>query len=97
MMRNSARGRRIGSATRRDAAEMVDVTVRVDHRDDGRVAEVLARQCDAAAAVSTRGQRVDDDPAGLAFDQRHVREIVAAHLVDAIRHLEQAVDAVQLA
>ena len=50
----------------------------------------------AALAVSARGQGVDQDPAGLPLDQRHVGEVVAAHLMDAGRHLEETVDSVEL-
>ena len=62
----------------------------------GAVAEVLARQRERGRRGLLAGERIDDDPAGRAADQRHVRDVVAAHLVDAVRHLEQAVHAVQL-
>ncbi len=41
-------------------------------------------------------QRIGDDHALFALDQVHVREVEAAHLVEARRHLEEPVDAEQL-
>ena len=43
-----------------------------------------------------RGERVDDDPPGVAGDEGDVRQVDAAHLVDAVGHLEQSVDRVEL-
>jgi hypothetical protein len=43
-----------------------------------------------------RQQRIDDDPAALALDQRHHRDVVTAQLIEAGFQLEQAVDAVEL-
>lgn len=36
-------------------------------------------------------ERVEHDPARFAFDKRKVRHVVAAHLVDAVHHFEQAI------
>ncbi len=54
------------------------------------VAEVLAREGQRRGGTLARRQSVDDDPAGLAFDQRHVGDVEAAQLVDAVGDLEQA-------
>ena len=78
-----------------DPAEVIDVTVGEDDRRHGPVAEVLARQRDRGGGRLPDGERVDDDPARLALDQRHVGDVVAAHLVDAGHDLEQAVLPVQ--
>ena len=79
-----------------DAAEVVEVAVGEDHRADRLRAERLLDQSPRGGGGLLRGQRVDDDPAGLALDDRHVRDVVAAHLMDAARHLEQAVQIVEL-
>ena len=50
----------------------------------------------AAAAVSRAVSGSTTIQPGLALDDRHVRDVVAAHLVDAARHLEQAVQIVEL-
>ena len=52
---------------------------------------MLAVEREAAAAHLGRDQRVDDDDARVALDERHVREVEATHLVDAVGDLEQAV------
>ena len=41
-------------------------------------------------------KRIDDDPAGLSLDQRHHRQVITAKLIDAVRHLEEAVNGVEL-
>jgi hypothetical protein len=43
-----------------------------------------------------RDQRIDDDDSSLTLDQSHVRQVSAPHLVDAVGHLEQALDRGQL-
>ena len=73
------------------AAEMVDVAVGVDHRDDGAVAAAVG-----SVQVQRRGgylggdQRVDDDDAGVALDEADVGEVESAHLIDARHHFVQA-------
>ena len=79
-----------------DAAEVIDVAVREDHRGDRLRAERLLDEPPRGGGRLARGERVDHDPAGLPLDDRHVRDVVAAHLVDAARHLEQAVQIVEL-
>ena len=77
------------------AAEVVEVAVREDHRADRLRAERLLDQSPRGGGGLLRRERVDDDPAGLPLDDRHVRDVVAAHLMDAARHLEQAVQIVE--
>ena len=79
------------------APEVVHVAVGVDHRLDRTVAPVLPVQGEGGGRGLGRDQRVDDDHAGVALDDGHVGEVEAPHLVDPGRHLEQALDAVQLA
>ena len=50
-----------------------------------------------AAATSDEIGRVDDDDAGVALDESHVRDVQAADLVDPLGHLEQTLDGGQLA
>ena len=78
------------------AAEMVGVGMRDDHGRHRFVAQVLARKGQRRGRSFLGGQRVDDDPAGLAFDQRHVGNVKAAQLVDMVHHLEQAEVGVEL-
>ena len=73
------------------AAEVVDVAVRVDHRHDRPVAAVLAVERERGGGGLGRDQRIDDDQPRVALDERDVREVEAAHLVDAVGDLEQAV------
>ena len=80
-----------------DTAKMVAMAVGEYHRDNRPVAERLVGQRQPGFCRSGRGKGVDNDPAGLAGDQGHLRQIIAANLVDAGHDLEQAVDAVELA
>ena len=73
-----------------DAAEVVDVGVGVDHRGDRPVAAVLPVERQRGGRGLRRDERVDDDHSGLALDERDVREVEPAHLVDPLDHLEQA-------
>ena len=79
-----------------DAAIMVGVAVRIDHRADRLVRTVLIVKRQRSARRLGGEQRIDDDQRGVAFDDRHVGDIEAAHLIDALRHFEQAVDRVEL-
>ncbi len=69
---------------------MVDVTVRIDDRDDGPVTAVgsVERQCGRGGFGAD--QRIDDDDAGVALDEADVGQVEAAHLVDALDHLVEA-------
>src|SRR5438552_15810183 len=68
---------------------MVDVAM---GEYDGRyrfVAQMLARKRQRRGRALATGQRIDDDPPGLAFDQRHVSDVETAQLVDSVGYLEQ--------
>ena len=78
-----------------EAAEVVDVAVRVDHRAHGPPAEVLRHQLERGPRGLRGGERVDDDPPGLPRDERDVGDVGAADLVDAVADLEEAVLGVQ--
>ena len=78
------------------AAVVVDVRVAVDDRDDRPLAEVLGHEIVGRLRRLGRDQRIEHDPAGVALDEGDVGEVVAAHLVDAVVHLEQAVLHVEL-
>ena len=88
--RDGAGGGLFGRNHAQHAAEMIDVAVRVDDRAHRAVAEVLAGKGHRGGGGFARGQRIHDDPAGLAFDQRQIGDVEAAQLPDAVRHLEQA-------
>ena len=78
-----------------DAAVVVHVAVGVDHRADWPIALLVAQQLQRRRRRLGRGQRIDDNPAGLAFDEGDVGDVEATHLIDAGRHLEQAVMGVE--
>ncbi|MNM79910.1 hypothetical protein D3C81_918580 [compost metagenome] len=78
------------------AAEVVGVGVAVEHRDHRALAQVLIGQVERSPGRFRREQRVEDDPAAVALDEGDVGDVVAAHLVDAVGDLEQAVLHVQL-
>ncbi|MNN68297.1 hypothetical protein D3C81_1839960 [compost metagenome] len=54
-------------------------------------AQLLADQLVGRLGGGRRGQRVDDDPAGLALDEGDVGQIEATHLVDTVTDLVQTV------
>jgi hypothetical protein len=72
------------------AAEVIAVRVGVDDRRHRAVAAVLSVQAECRGRAFDRDQRVDDDHAGVALDERDVREVEAANLVDPVGDLEQA-------
>ena len=71
------------------AAIVIDVAVGVDHRLHRLLAAMLVVEVHADLRRLRGDQRVDDDDALRAFDDRHVRQIEVADLVDAVRDLEQ--------
>ena len=73
-----------------DTAEMVAMGVRNDHRHDRAFAELLIDEVERGPRRFFDGQRVNHDPAGIALDERDVREVEAAHLVDARDDLKQS-------
>ena len=74
-----------------DAAEVVGVGVGDDHGPDGVLAQILFNQLHGRLAAFHAHQRVKDDPARVALDDGEVRHVVAAHLIDALADLKQAV------
>ena len=78
-----------------DPAEVVDVAVGVDDGSDGPIATVFPVEGEGRRRRLHGDERVDHDHAGVALDDGHVREVETPHLVDALGHLEQALDAVQ--
>ena len=79
-----------------DAAEVVDVGVRVDHGDDVAWPAVLLVERPCSGGGLLADQRVDHDHAGVALDHAHHREVEPSQLVDARDHFEQAVVGQQL-
>ena len=77
-----------------DAAEMIDVGVRDDDGLDREMAEVLFDELHGGLAAFHAHQRIKDDPARVALDDGEVGHVVAAHLIDAVGHLEEPVDVV---
>ena len=73
------------------AAEMVGMAVRIDDRADCTLAERRVHQLHRRARGFDAGERVDHDPASLPANDRHVRQVKAAHLPDIVRHLIQPV------
>ena len=73
------------------AAEMIDVGVGVDHGRHRLPAAMRAVELERGGGDLGRDQRIDDDEAAAALDDRHVGDVEAAHLVDAVGDLEQAV------
>jgi hypothetical protein len=71
------------------AAEVIDVAVRVDHGGHRPALAVRAVEVERGAGGLGADQRIDDDQAVVALDDRHVRDVLVSHLVDAVGDLEQ--------
>ena len=67
-------------------AEVVDVRVRIDDTQHRPLAELLVDEFERRAGGFLGGQRIEDDPAGIALDEADVGQVIAAHLVDPARH-----------
>ena len=77
-------------------AEVVDVRVGVDHRDHRPLRAMAEVHGQPGPGGFHRQHRVHHDQAMLAFDQGHVGQVQATHLVDAVGDLEQTGNAVEL-
>lgn len=72
-----------------DATEVVGVAVRVDDGDDRPVPAVFAIEAERGGGRLGGDERIDDDDAAVALDERDVGEVESPHLVDAFDDLEQ--------
>ncbi len=70
---------------------MVGMAVRIDDRDDGLFAQMLGHEFIGRARRLDTRQRIDHDPALSRIDEGHRRDAEAAHLIDAVHHLEEPV------
>ena len=66
------------------------------HGLDRLLAEVFADQLEGSLRGFARDQGIEHDPAGIPLHEGDVGQVIAAHLVDAIRHLVQPVLHVEL-
>ena len=81
----------VGEHTAR-AAEVIDVAVGVEQPGHRAVAAMLAVEGQRRRGALRGYERVDHQHAGVALDNRHVREVQPADLVDAVGHLEETVN-----
>ena len=72
-----------------DAAEMIGVGVRIDDGAHGTIADGAARERECCGGGFAGGEWIDDDEAGVADDDRHVRDVEPADLIDAFADLEE--------
>ena len=78
------------------AAPVIGVGVGVDHRCHRLAPAMLEVEFKPGTCTLSRGEGVDHDDTGVAFDQGHVGDVEAAYLIDARTDLEQAVVHVEL-
>ena len=71
------------------AAEMIDMGVAVDHRDDRFARAIGVVQIQRRPGGFGHGQRIDDDQPVVTFDDGHVGQVEAAHLIQLGADLEQ--------
>ena len=79
-----------------DAAEVVDVGMGNQHRFDRTFAEVLLDERHRSLRAFHCHRCVEDDPPRVSRNQRDIRHVEAAYLVNAVRDLEQPGDMVVL-
>ena len=72
------------------AAVMVDMAVREDDGHNRLLGTVLEVEAKGSLRHFLAHERIHDDDAGVALDERDVRDVHPAYLIDAIGHLEQA-------
>lgn len=71
------------------------MAVRVNDRPDRTIAPVGAVDRQRRPGGFGRGERVDDDDAGVALDERDVGDVESPHLVDAGDYLEEPLDRIE--
>lgn len=64
--------------------------MRVDHRDYWSITTVFPVQREPGSSGFPGDQWIDDDDSGISLDQRHVRQIKSANLIDRIRHRKES-------
>ena len=79
-----------------DAAKMVGVGMRDDDGLDREFTKILFDQLHGSLTALHAHQRIKDDPAGIALDNGEVCHVIAADLIDAIRHFKKAIGMVVL-
>ena len=68
-------------------AEVVNVGVGIDHRRHRPVASVGPVQGQSGSSGLRRNERIDDDDPGVTFNEGHVGQVEASHLVDPVTDL----------
>ena len=79
-----------------DAAEVVDMGMGVDHPGDRPLAAMVPVQPQRGGGGLGGDQRVDHDDPAVALHDRHVRQVEAADLVDAVGDLVESLPCGQL-
>ena len=77
-----------------NSAKMVHMGVGNDDGLDREFAEILFNELHSSLTALYAHQRVKDNPARVALDNGEVCHIIAAHLIDAVGHLEKPIDMV---
>ena len=75
---------------------MVDVGMRDDDGLDREFTKILFDQLHGSLTALHAHQRIKDDPAGIALDNGKVCHVIAADLIDAIRHFKKAISVIVL-
>ena len=79
---------------RTNAAKMVGMAVRRQNRLDRALAKMLVDDFHRGAHGFGGRERVDNNPACIALDKRHIGEVKPAYLIDAVSNLKQAVNGI---
>ena len=79
-----------------DAAVVVDMRMTNNDSDNAVIAHLLTEELQCLGRSIAAAAAIHDDPAVFTADEGDVRNIIAAHLIDAVRDLKQAVTGVVL-
>ncbi|CAI8178065.1 MAG: Uncharacterised protein [Alphaproteobacteria bacterium] len=80
---------------RANTGKMVGMAVRRQNGFDGALAEMAVDQLHRRIHGFGGGQRVNDNPTRIAANKSDIGKVIAAHLVNALGHLKQAVNGIE--
>ena len=93
---NIAGVHRLLSGDTMDPAEVIGVAVCIDHSLNLPMAKHIVGQFKASRRSCSGCQNINDQPTVVARYQRHIRDVVAADLPNAVGHFEQTMNGVEL-
>src|SRR5208283_4604543 len=85
-----------GARSSLDSTEMIDVAVGENDRDQRALTQGAIHERQGAGGCLYGSEWVNQDTAAIALDYAHVRQVIAANLIDTVGNFEEAVIVVEL-